>query len=110
MLVFFSSERAFAKSIGDEPFRSVPEFTPGFRGDVLALGPPASGADGEAPAAGGDPAGAGAAAGEPGPLAPAGGLDGGRIPGANGEGVPDGWGGLKGCGAPVLPPLPVSVA
>ncbi len=108
MLVFFSPDSAFAKSIGDEPLGSVPEFTPGFRGDVLALGPAASGAEGEAPAAGGGPAGAGAAAGEPGPLAPAGGLEEGRIPGANGEGVPDGRGGLKGCGAAGLPPVPVS--
>ena len=104
MLVFFSPERAFAKSIGDEPLGSVPEFMPGFRGDVPAVGLPPAGTAGAAPPAGGDPAGAGAAAGEPGPLAPAGGLEEGRIPGVNGEGVPDGWGGLKGCGV-VFPPL-----
>src|SRR5271157_2722079 len=73
MLVFLSPQRAFAKSIGDEPLGSVPEFLPGFRGDVLAVGPPPAGA---APPAGGDPGGAGAAAGEPGFPAPAGGLEG----------------------------------
>jgi len=108
MLVFFSPERAFAKSIGDEPLGSVPEFMPGFRGGVLALGPPASGADGGAPAAGGGPAGAGAAAGEPGPRAPAGGLEEEPVPGAKGEGVPVGWGGLKGCGVAFPPLLPDS--
>jgi len=86
ILVFFSPERAFAKSIGDEPLESVPEFLPGFRGDVLAVGSPAAGA---AP--------------------PAGGLEGEPIPGANGEGVKGGLGGLKGCGVPFLPPLPGSV-
>ena len=105
MSVFFSPERAFAKSIGDKPLGSVPEFLPEFRGDVLAVGPPPAGA---APAAGGDPAGAGAA-GEPGPPAPAGGLEGEPVPGANGEGVKGGLGGLKGCGVPFLPPLPGSV-
>ena len=71
MLVFLSPERAFAKSIGDEPLGSVPEFLPEFRGDVLAVGPPPAGAAGAAPPTGGDPAGAGAgaAAGEPGPPA-----------------------------------------
>src|SRR5271157_3018228 len=93
MLVFFSPQRAFAKSIGDEPLGSVPEFPPGFRGAVLAAGPPPAGAAGDAPPAGGDPGGAGAAPGEPGPLAPAGGLEGEPVPGANGEGVPGGLGG-----------------
>ena len=109
MLVFLSPERAFAKSIGDEPLGSVPEFLPEFRGDVLAVGPPPAGAAGAAPPAGGDPAGAGAAAGEQGPPAPAGGLEGEPVPGANGEGVKGGLGGLKGCGVPFLPPLPGSV-
>ena len=106
MLVFLSPERAFAKSIGDEPLGSVPEFLPEFRGDVLAVGPPAAGA---ALPAGGEPAGTGAAAGEEGPPAPAGGLEGEPVPGANGEGVKGGLGGLKGCGVPFLPPLPGSV-
>ena len=92
MLVFLSPERAFAKSIGDEPLGSVPEFLPEFRGDVLAVGPPPAGA-----------------AEEEGPPAPAGGLEGEPVPGANGEGVPGGLGGLKGCGVPFLPPLPGSV-
>ena len=58
---------ASAKSIGDEPLRPVPEFPSGFRGDVLAVGPPPAGAAGAAPPAGGDPAGPGAAAAEEGP-------------------------------------------
>src|SRR5271157_2638838 len=106
MLVFFSPQRAFAKSIGDEPLGSVPEFMPGFRGDVLAVGPPPARAAGAAPRAGGDPAGVGAAAGEPGPLAPASEIEGEPVPGANGEGVPGGLGGVKCCGIPFRPPLP----
>lgn len=94
MLVFFSPERAFAKSIGDEPLGSVPEFLPGFRGDALAVGPPPAGAAGETAPAGRDLAGASAAAGEPDPPAPDGGLEGEPAPGANGEGVPGGLGGL----------------
>ena len=89
MLVFLSPQRAFAKSIGDEPLGSVPKFLPGFRGDVLAVGPPPAGA-----------------AGEEGPPAPAGGLEGEPVPGANGEGVSGGLGGLKGCGVSFLPSLP----
>src|SRR5271157_3989045 len=103
MLVFFSPLRALAKSIGDEPLGSVPEFPPGFRGAVLAVGPPPAGGAGMAPPAGGDPAGA---AGEPGPPPLGGELEGEPGPGANGEGVTGGLGGVKSCGIPFRPPLP----
>ncbi len=113
MLTFFSPERAFTISIGDEPLGSVPEFIAGLRGVVLAAGPPSGGAAGAAPRVAGEPGDA-PCDGELDPLELDGCVGEEPAPGANGDGPPGGVGGAAGpevgetisCGMPLRPPLP----